>query len=175
MHRTTIERRLNDAHRRLQRARGELAVLDEQLEVVNEMADDTRLRALVAETPMAAKDHDEVARQASAMLRTRQALGDRPADALAQARAGRVKRLLVEQICQLAGGGCRYSGDPMREVNSGHRISESEFYGLVEILRESLRRHHVRLRERNELLALLAPMKRDVVNIPAQRATSADP
>jgi len=76
MHRTTIERRLNDAHRRLQRARGELAVLDEQLEVVNEMADDTRLRALVAETPMAAKDHDEVARQASAMLRTRQALVD---------------------------------------------------------------------------------------------------
>lgn len=87
----------------------------------------------------------------------------------------RVKRLLVEQICQLAGGGCRYSGDPMREVHSGHQISESEFYGLVEILRESLRRHHVRLRERNELLALLAPMKRDVVNIPAQRATSADP
>ena len=56
------------------RARGELAVLDEQLEVVNEMADDTRLRALVAETPVAAKDHDEVSRQASAMLRTRQVL-----------------------------------------------------------------------------------------------------
>ena len=74
MLRTTIERRLNDAHRRLMRARGELAVLDEQLEVVNEMADDTRLRALVAETPVAAKDHDEVSRQASAMLRTRQVL-----------------------------------------------------------------------------------------------------
>ena len=74
MLRTTIERRLNDAHRRLMRARGELAVLDEQLEVVNEMADDTRLRALVAETPVAATDHDEVSRQASAMLRTRQVL-----------------------------------------------------------------------------------------------------
>jgi predicted transcriptional regulator len=74
MLRTTIERRLNDAHRRLMRARGELAVLDEQLAVVNEMADDTRLRALVAETPVAAKEHDEVSRQASAMLRTRQEL-----------------------------------------------------------------------------------------------------
>ena len=74
MLRTTIERRLNDAHRRLTRARGELAVLDEQLEVVNEMADDTRLRALVAETPVAAKDHDEVSRQATAMMRTRQVL-----------------------------------------------------------------------------------------------------
>ena len=80
MLRTTIERRLNDAHRRLMRARGELAVLDEQLEVVNEMADDARLRALVAETPIAAKDHDEVSRQASAMLRTRQVLVDQITD-----------------------------------------------------------------------------------------------
>jgi DNA-binding response OmpR family regulator len=67
MHRTTIERRLSDAHQRLVRARGELAVLDEQLVVVNEIADDTRLRALVAETPVA-------------MLRTRQALVDQIAD-----------------------------------------------------------------------------------------------
>lgn len=80
MHRTIIERRLNDAHRRLVRARGELAVLDEQLEVVNEIADDTRLRALVAETPVAAKEHDEASRQASAMQRGRQALVDQIAE-----------------------------------------------------------------------------------------------
>ena len=75
----------------------------------------------------------------------------------------RIKRLLSEQICSLAGGGCVYTGDPMRDVHAGHHISEAEFYGLVEILRTSMRAHHVRLRERNELLALLAPMKRDVV------------
>jgi hypothetical protein len=80
MHRTTIERRLNDAHQRLARARSELAVLDEQLVVVTEMADDTRLRALVAETPVAAKEHDEASRQASAMLRSRQALIERIAE-----------------------------------------------------------------------------------------------
>jgi hypothetical protein len=80
MLRTTIERRLTDAHQRLARARTELAVLDEQLLVVNEMADDTRLRALVAETPVAAKEHDEVSRQASAMLRTRQVLVEQIAD-----------------------------------------------------------------------------------------------
>ncbi|HEX7443172.1 MAG TPA: hypothetical protein VF320_04760 [Acidimicrobiales bacterium] len=80
MHRTIIERRLNDAHQRLVRARSELAVLDEQLVVVNEMADDTRLRALVAETPVAAKEHDEASRQASAMQRTRQALVEQIAE-----------------------------------------------------------------------------------------------
>jgi len=75
----------------------------------------------------------------------------------------RIKRLLSEQICDLAGGGCVYSGDSMREVHAGHHITEAQFYGLVQILRDSMRRHHVGLRERNELLALLAPMKRDIV------------
>jgi hemoglobin len=75
----------------------------------------------------------------------------------------RIKRLLSEQICELAGGGCIYSGDSMREVHAGHHITEAQFYGLVQILRDSMRHHHIGLRERNELLALLAPMKRDIV------------
>jgi hemoglobin len=87
----------------------------------------------------------------------------------------RVKRLVVEQICELAGGGCKYSGASMQEVHAGHQISEGEFFGLTEILRDSMRRHHVGLRERNELLALLSPMKRDIVNIPAPRAAATDP
>ncbi len=76
MHRAIVERRLSDAHDRLVRARSELALLDEQLLVVNEIADDARLRALVAETPVAAKEHDEASRQASVMLQSRRALVD---------------------------------------------------------------------------------------------------
>jgi len=78
----------------------------------------------------------------------------------------RVKEKLAEQLCQLTGGGCTYTGDSMREVHAGHHIGEAEFYGLVDQLQHALRHHGVRLRERNELLALLAPMKRDVVNVP---------
>lgn len=78
----------------------------------------------------------------------------------------RIKQKLGEQICALAGGGCEYTGDPMREVHAGHHISEAEFYGMVQILRTSMRGHHVGLRERNEVLALLAPMERDVVEPP---------
>jgi hypothetical protein len=74
MHRASLERRLSDAHDQLVRARAELAVLDEQLVVVNEIADDTRLRALVAETPVAAKEHDEASRHASVMLQTRESI-----------------------------------------------------------------------------------------------------
>lgn len=79
----------------------------------------------------------------------------------------RIKEKLVEQICNLGGGGCEYTGDPMRVVHAGHKISESEFYGLVEILRVNMRNLDIGLRERNELLGLLAAMKRDVVNVPA--------
>jgi hypothetical protein len=74
MLRSSVERRLSDAHDRLVRARAELAVLDEQLVVVNEIADDTRIRALVAETPVASKEHDEASRHASVMLQTRDSL-----------------------------------------------------------------------------------------------------
>ena len=74
-----------------------------------------------------------------------------------------VKKMLVEQICSLSGGGCTYTGDSMKEVHAGHKIDQAEFYGLVQVLRDSLRRHGVGLSERNELLKILAPMKRDVV------------
>jgi hypothetical protein len=74
MHRASVERRLSDAHDRLTRARAQLAVLDEQLVVVIEIADDTRIKALVAETPVASKEHDEASRHASVMLQTRTSL-----------------------------------------------------------------------------------------------------
>jgi hemoglobin len=76
---------------------------------------------------------------------------------------GRLKRLLVEQICELAGGGCRYSGDSMSDVHAGLGITQAEFYGLVQVLKDSMQRHGIAIRERNELLAILAPMKRDIV------------
>jgi hypothetical protein len=80
MHRTTLERRLSDAHDLLVRARAELAVLDEQLVVVNEIADDTRVRALVAETPVASREYDEANRNAVALVQARAALIDRVAE-----------------------------------------------------------------------------------------------
>lgn len=75
----------------------------------------------------------------------------------------RIKRLLAEQICDLSGGPCKYSGDSMKEVHAGHHISQAEFYGMVEQLRDILRERHVALGARNELLRLLAPMKPAVV------------
>jgi hemoglobin len=75
----------------------------------------------------------------------------------------RIKRLLAEQLCDLSGGPCHYSGDSMKEVHAGHHITEADFYGMVETLRTILKERHVGIGATNELLRLLAPMKRDVV------------
>jgi len=83
----------------------------------------------------------------------------------------RIKKLLAEQICELSGGPCRYSGDSMKEVHAGHHISEAEFFGMVADLREVLKERHVSQGAANELLRLLAPMKRDVVE-PARDPSS---
>lgn len=74
MHRALLERRIRDVHARLVRAREELAVLDEQLAVVVESAEEARVRSLVSETPLATHEHNEAARHADAMARAREVL-----------------------------------------------------------------------------------------------------
>jgi hypothetical protein len=74
MQKLLLERRIRDVHARLVRARQELAVLDEQLAVVSEEAEDARVRSLVSETPLAAHEYAEVRRHADAMERARASL-----------------------------------------------------------------------------------------------------
>jgi len=69
-----LERRIKDVHARLVRAREELAVLNEQLAVVADEAEDARLRSLVAETPLAEHDYAEIKRHADAMTKAREAM-----------------------------------------------------------------------------------------------------
>ena len=95
MHRTTIERRLSDAHGQLVRARAELAVIEEQLVVAEEIADDTRLRAMVSETVLASKEYDEANRQAIVMRQMRASLVGRVTD-LERRRSELLDRLVVD-------------------------------------------------------------------------------
>jgi hemoglobin len=50
----------------------------------------------------------------------------------------------------------------MKESHAGLNITEAEFYLTVQFLRDALDAR-VGEREKNELLRLLAPMKRDIV------------
>ena len=71
MSRSLIERRLFDVAERIRALRDELSVADEQLAALAEAADDARLRALVSETPIAGREHNEAQRHADAMARHR--------------------------------------------------------------------------------------------------------
>lgn len=74
MHRALVERSLRDVHGRLVKARQELAVLDEQLVVLQDAAEEARVRSLVSETPLAAHDFSDAQRHADAALRVRAGL-----------------------------------------------------------------------------------------------------
>jgi uncharacterized protein YbcC (UPF0753/DUF2309 family) len=95
MSRSIIERRLTDVHARLQKAREELAVIDEQLEVLADHAEQARLRALVSETPLANKEYQEAQRHADAMARSRRMVVT-SVDELQLAQDDLLDRLVIE-------------------------------------------------------------------------------
>jgi hypothetical protein len=74
MSRSILQRRLVDVSERLKRTRAELAVTDEQLVFLEDEAEDGRLRALVAETPLADLEARDARRHADAQARHRDEL-----------------------------------------------------------------------------------------------------
>lgn len=76
-----------------------------------------------------------------------------------------LKKSIVQHLCHLTGGGCVYEGESMKKAHADAKITSAEFEVFVEIFRASLGRH-VGTREKNELLKILAPMKRDIVGKP---------
>lgn len=78
----------------------------------------------------------------------------------------RLKRHLVDQICEATGGPCTYTGRDMKTAHAGMGITNAEFDALVEDLVAALNTHQVPQREQQELLALLAPMREDIVERP---------
>lgn len=82
-----------------------------------------------------------------------------------------IKTSLAQQLCALSGGGCVYEGETMARSHQDARIQASEFDVLVQILREELDRAGVSAGAKNDLLRLLAPMKRDIVSTAAASDT----
>ncbi len=75
----------------------------------------------------------------------------------------RVKRQLAEQFCAILGGGCAYSGRDMKETHAAFAIDKADFNALVEDLQIAMDRRGVPFRAQNKLLAILAPMHREVI------------
>jgi len=84
----------------------------------------------------------------------------------ANANIPRLKMNLVDQICSASGGPCTYTGRDMKTAHAGMGISDAEFDALVEDLVATLNKFKVGEREKNELLSVLGPMRKDIVERP---------
>jgi hemoglobin len=81
----------------------------------------------------------------------------------ANANIDRLKQMLVAQICAGTGGPCSYTGRDMQSAHRGMNISDAEFGALVEDLVTTLDKFKVPTKEKQELLAVLGPMKPAIV------------
>jgi len=77
---------------------------------------------------------------------------------LDQLRAG-----LTDQLCQVTGGPCRYTGRSMREVHASMGLRDADFDALVSDLVASLEHFHVGAGEQTELVGILGGLRSQIV------------
>lgn len=75
----------------------------------------------------------------------------------------RLKTNASDQVCEATGGPCSYLGKDMRTAHKGMNITEAEWTATVEDLVKALDKRNVPKPDQQELLGLLAPMKKDIV------------
>jgi hemoglobin len=76
-----------------------------------------------------------------------------------------LKAQLTDQFCVVSGGPCVYEGDDMKTVHASLKITKGDFNALVEVLQQSMDAQGIAFTTQNQLLALLAPMHRDVITV----------
>ncbi len=74
-----------------------------------------------------------------------------------------LKESLTNFLCVKTGGDCVYEGETMKKSHADAKITTAEFERMVDVMRERMDVNGVGTKEKNELLRILAPMKRDVV------------
>lgn len=117
-------------------------------------ADDSLFRALGGETGVAA---------ISAGLVERVYADERIKHLFQETNPRFLTEQLRKQFCELAGGPCKYDGETMKKSHAALGINKAHFNALVEDLQLAMDAQGVPFATQNRLLALLAPMYRDVV------------
>ena len=74
-----------------------------------------------------------------------------------------LRNLVIEQFCAATGGPCVYSGRSMEEAHSGLNLTDADFAAFVEDLIAAMDDLKVPKPSQDKLLALLGPMKPQVV------------
>lgn len=76
----------------------------------------------------------------------------------------KLKAMLVDQFCELAGGPCKYNGRDMYEAHDGMGVRNAHFNALAEDLQLAMEKNNVPSSVANQLVAKLAPMQRPITS-----------
>jgi hemoglobin len=82
-----------------------------------------------------------------------------------QADPDQFRREIALEFCTVSGGPCHRKRN-VRRLHSAMDIDKSHFNAVVELLQQSLDASGVPFAAQNRLLAVLAPMHRDIITLP---------
>ena len=76
---------------------------------------------------------------------------------------GRIRQLVVDQLCAATGGPCVYIGRDMKTAHAGMGITEADWGAAVGHLVATLDKFKVPEKEKNEVLGAVSSFKKDIV------------
>ena len=77
----------------------------------------------------------------------------------------RLKKEVIDQLCEATGGPCTYTGRSMLETHAGMKVTAAEFDVVMQHLDAALDELNVPKTQRDELAGLLRPMRVDIVEV----------
>lgn len=75
----------------------------------------------------------------------------------------KIRQLLVDQLCEAAGGPCIYTGRDMKTSHNGLAITDMIWTSSLNHLKATLDKFKVGAQEQSEVLAFVASLKKDIV------------
>jgi hemoglobin len=75
----------------------------------------------------------------------------------------KLRQHVLNQFCQATGGPCIYTGRDMKTVHTGLSITESDWDVAAKHLAGALDKYRVPTKEKNEVLAFVTSLKKDIV------------
>jgi hemoglobin len=77
----------------------------------------------------------------------------------------RLKKEIIDQLCEATGGPCTYTGRSMLETHDGMKVTAGEFDVAMQHLDAALDELRVPKEDQVELVALIMPMRGDIVEV----------
>lgn len=74
-------------------------------------------------------------------------------------------RNLTDQLCELSGGPCTYTGRDMRELHAAMAITDTQFNALAENLILAMEQNDIPTGAQNRLIKQLLPLYPDIRNL----------